>query len=360
VTHNLPHDDQQISDVEHESYNENSTSFIPIGEMDKLPNKIYKKNKLPNEDVKLPWLHNKQRKITGVASNNNRIPWIRNQLTGNDHQNSKKKNIRDHSRMQENEVNGYNSYKETSITPWKVKCHGRGLLSGETLLKSFTQEQESSSESQRIELDDTIVKGKSSSIVLVSEQSKLMKWKKSQYQRTHCDNLYRRIQIGMGSSIEQGSNMRNMEQSHKTESHKFIRTNSSEKCSTQMDLYQKPDSTNQERQYDNMPSLPNNSESRAHPRTNIGPKKPRYICKLQEPPYAKICTLETGLQSNSYGRSPVPIEGVEHMSQPLMDPTTQSIEQSHQRTSDDCTSISIIAISTMVSDTHITSRRRSQ
>ncbi|KAF0460884.1 hypothetical protein F8M41_000541 [Gigaspora margarita] len=49
VTHNLPHDDQQISDDEHESYNENSTSFIPMGEMGKLPNKIYKKNKLPNE-----------------------------------------------------------------------------------------------------------------------------------------------------------------------------------------------------------------------------------------------------------------------------------------------------------------------
>ncbi|KAF0455120.1 hypothetical protein F8M41_001497 [Gigaspora margarita] len=49
VTHNLPHDDQQISDDEHESYNENSTSFIPMGEMVKLPNKIYKKNKLPNE-----------------------------------------------------------------------------------------------------------------------------------------------------------------------------------------------------------------------------------------------------------------------------------------------------------------------
>ncbi|CAG8836094.1 28272_t:CDS:2 [Gigaspora margarita] len=71
-----------------------------------------------------------------------------------------------------------------------------------------------------------------------------------------------------------------MEQSHETESHKFIRINGSEKCPKQMDLYQKPDGTNQERQYDNIiihkqsgriamdgvsPS-PNNSESRAHPR----------------------------------------------------------------------------------------------
>ncbi|CAG8620398.1 4259_t:CDS:2 [Gigaspora margarita] len=205
VTQNLHHDDQQISDDEHESYNKNSTSFIPIGKMGKLSNKIYKNNKLPNEpgdymskidiknafyhiplspsaraffafnfqdihyafmalpfglttktsnqthsqslwDVKLPRLHNKQREITGVASNNNQISWIQNQLTGNDHQNPKKKNIKDYLRIQEN--------------------------------KGFTQRQKSSFESQRMELDDTIVKEKSLSIGLVGEQSKSMNGRK--------------------------------------------------------------------------------------------------------------------------------------------------------------------------------------
>ncbi|CAG8615239.1 21153_t:CDS:2 [Dentiscutata erythropus] len=39
----------QISDDEHNIANENSTSFFSIGEMDKLPTKIYKENKLSTE-----------------------------------------------------------------------------------------------------------------------------------------------------------------------------------------------------------------------------------------------------------------------------------------------------------------------
>ncbi|CAG8620413.1 4260_t:CDS:1, partial [Gigaspora margarita] len=40
-----------------------------------------------------------------------------------------------------------------------------------------------------------------------------------------------------------------------------------------------------------------------------------------------------------------------------MDPTIQSIKQSHQKTSNDCASVFTMAISTMVFNTHITSGR---
>ncbi|KAF0458655.1 hypothetical protein F8M41_000922 [Gigaspora margarita] len=50
IAQNSTHDDQhQVSDEEQDITNENSASFIPTGKMGKLPTKIYKELKLPNE-----------------------------------------------------------------------------------------------------------------------------------------------------------------------------------------------------------------------------------------------------------------------------------------------------------------------
>ncbi|CAG8783340.1 6984_t:CDS:2, partial [Dentiscutata erythropus] len=77
-----------------------------------------------------------------------------------------------------------------------------------------------------------------------------------------------------------------------------------------------------------------------------------------ESPDTNICLLKTRPEGNCYRCFSASMKEVENLDQLSMDPTSQSIKQGHQRTSNNHNSIHLIAISTMVNSQELNYNNR--
>ncbi|CAG8797216.1 7176_t:CDS:2, partial [Cetraspora pellucida] len=108
-------------------------------------------------DARLPWIHNKQQKITINTNVNNKISWLQGELNQHVFQDFNKKNQRYHLKMQETEGYKSSSYSQASSLIRQDECYNRSLFTSKTFFKSFIQKQEQSSEMLGLECEDSII-----------------------------------------------------------------------------------------------------------------------------------------------------------------------------------------------------------
>lgn len=285
----------------------------------------------------------------------------------------------------------------------------RRNFSSKTIFESPIQRYECSNEETGLERNGPVVRGKQAIAGSLDTEPRELEWKKGYIGHALNNNLYQRLQIGIGRSLEGPSSFWLLGEPGSSGSHKHSRTENSKACTREVKPYTGSNNTDLERQYDrsfiygwnditpnestsgrdldNMSTQTGAFNSRTHTRASecnsrlcfthenrltrlvdqqrnirsdsasVGATEPRCIRQLHKSFNPSIHIMKNGSRSDCYQFSLRAMKGLEYLGQPSMDSITQGAGQGDKRKVNVSNIIFKMAISFLVPGSIITTRR---